>query len=364
MISDEEQNASTEEFAHTGEDLGGALAAGGEKAPAAQAEERTTKSLREELQEQLKASQSRQRDDQGRFVKGELSPTTPASIEQQTPAAAAPATTTTPPAQKHQPPTSWSAQAKAEFDRLPAPVQEAIAKREQEVHKGFTAQDEHRTLGKQVSEAVQPFTAVISAEGRDAVSAFKSFLNTAYLLRSGTAEAKLALVKNMCARYSIPLDGLTAQLSAQPTTPLPQPQPQGLSREEVAELVRQEQRQASLQTQVEAFANDPANRYFEQVRQHMSALLLQGLASDLKDAYEQACWANPNVRSSLEAERIKAETEQRETGLRQKSAAAKHASGSVRGSPGASTPTQARSAERSLRDEIAANLRAAQSGAI
>ncbi len=337
--------------------------------PASTQADEQPKSLREELATQFKIAAERSRDEQGRFAKAgsasggdraaEAGADRAVRANEAKPAVSTP-NTEQPAAEapKHTAPTSWAAEAKAEFDKLPAAVQAAIAKRETEVHQGFTKLDEDRGLGKQIKEAVTPYMAVIQAEGGNPVSAFKVFLNTAYQLRTAAPETKIALVRQLCQQYNIPVEGLTQPTPSgqQPSPSVPQPHAQGMTQDQVAEIIRQER----LQSEIAAFASDPANRHFSLVRPRMAELLTSGEATSLKDAYDKACDENPYVRSSLELERLRSEQDKRQTELASRAAAAKHAGGSVTGAPGASTPSGRTPQNRDLREELRAQFRAAQ----
>jgi hypothetical protein len=66
--------------------------------------------------------------------------------------------------------------------------------------------------------------------------------------------------------------------------------------------------------------------FFEEVRNDMAGLLQAGMAADLNDAYEKACYANPNVRAKVLAQQqAKADTERKAQSI-QKAQAAKQAS--------------------------------------
>jgi hypothetical protein len=62
------------------------------------------------------------------------------------------------------------------------------------------------------------------------------------------------------------------------------------------------------QTQIAAFSADPANKFFENVKGDMAVLLQSGKAATLKDAYDQACWLNPETRAILLQEQVAAKT--------------------------------------------------------
>jgi hypothetical protein len=354
------------EVQSTPADLGAVIAADPAPAPSTPVEPVKELSLKEEIQANLKKVQERPRDEHGRYLPAAAAAPKTEEPQGGTPAPATPAAPPTAAQQQPQAPqapTSWSAEAKADFAKLPKYVQDAVAKREAEVHKGFTQLDEDRNLGKQMKDVISPYMPIIQAEGGHPVAAVKDLLNSAYVLRQGSAEQKESLVIHLCKKYGISLDRVIAPSPGSQVPPLHQPQP-GLTREEVSQIAREEQNTIRLQSQVDTFANDPANKFYQQVRAHMGSLLTNGLATSLKDAYEQACRAHPQVSSSLEADRIAKAEEQRQAALRQKTNAAKHAGGSVSGGPGAS-PTPGKSGpERSLRDEIAHNLGIVTSGRI
>ncbi len=87
---------------------------------------------------------------------------------------------------------------------------------------------------------------------------------------------------------------------------------------------------APIVSQIDAFQNDPANLYFENVRDDMAVLLHNGKASDLKEAYDMACWMRPDIRPFLQTVQAPA------VPVQEKVAQAKRAAVSVTGSPGQS----------------------------
>lgn len=91
-------------------------------------------------------------------------------------------------------------------------------------------------------------------------------------------------------------------------------------RQKVAELERstqqdkqyqEQQAQQQYQAQIQSFASEkaedgsPKRPHFEKVKNHMAALLGQGQAKDLQDAYDQAVRANPETWELLLEEREK-----------------------------------------------------------
>jgi len=91
----------------------------------------------------------------------------------------------------------------------------------------------------------------------------------------------------------------------------------------------------------------------------MVSLLTDGTAQDLKEAYEMACYAIPDIRSTMlntvktdDAAKQKAEIERK-----------KNAAVSIKGSP-SSVQGNASPPDRTLREELMANLAAVQSSKI
>lgn len=261
------------------------------------------------------------------------------------------------------PPNGWSKEAKAKWHELPEEVQQAAIKREQDVAKFTSKSDEQRQLGIEIQKTVDPYMPMIQAEGGNAVAAVQSLLNTAYLLRTGSPQQKRDLMLQTAEQFGVDLT--------------PQEQPQGGNSEltalqsEIQQLrgMLTQQQQAEqqnfrneVQSELQAFAADPANQHFESVRAHMGALMTAGAASSLQDAYDQACWANPEVRATIQAtERAEAERK-RQAEAKATANEAKRKAVSLSGGQGGSQFPPSPD-DRSLRDELKANLQASM-GAI
>lgn len=320
------------------------------------AEQPKEQSLRESLAQGLKEA----RDNAAKADK----PQAPKAPETKTAEAGKPTATTAVDKNLQQPkatiaaPPSWSAPAKAKFSTLDPVLQNEILKREKEVHQKFTAMDEERGLGKSIKEASAPYEAIIRAEGGDAVKAFKDFLNHAYLLRTASPQQKGQMLLQIAQRYGADLR-VNPNQQVNPEVQQLQKTVQQLQWEREQErLNQQQQTQATIQAQIEAFSAKPENVHFETVKADMAALLSGGRAKDLQEAYDMAVWARPDIRSTLlQAQVAEAEAKKRQE-AQAKVAAARKAGSSVVGSPGV-TPS-ALPADRSLRDELRANLAAAR----
>lgn len=241
-------------------------------------------------------------------------------------------------------PASWSPAAKASFERLPPEVQQAVAKREQEIDHGLRRKSEEVKRYEPLEQLIAPRRAVWAAQGMDEASAIKTLLAAQDLLERDPKQGLEFLARS----YGVNLN--TAQPQGQPY----QAQPARDSHPEIAALKQQLQvLQSQVQTaqtapivsQIDAFQNDPANLYFENVRDDMAVLLHNGKASDLKEAYDMACWMRPDIRPFLQTAQAPAVTTQG------KATQARRAAVSVTGSPG---QTRVPKSNGSIEDDIRA----------
>lgn len=342
--------------------------------------------LRGALNAAIKEVSERARDDQGRFAKNDKQPQQADKTEQPRAAgqAAQAAAAATDPAAKHaaqqqpdqQPdqqaqqqqqaikaPDAWSPASKAKFAELPPDIQAEIARRESEVHKGFTAQDEHRKLGKTFEQAVMPYLPMIRAEGSDPIQAVQEMLQTAYSLRTATPAQKQEMFIGLAQQFGVDMNSVFQRLAGGQ----PQANPQVAALEQQVQQLQQrltqgDQRaqadeQAQIGQQIESFASDQKNVFYADVRADMAALLRAGRAQTLQEAYDMACWARPDIRPHL----LQQQDQQRATEMKAKADKARAAGVSIAGSPTGSAGAVAPQ-DRSLRDELRANFRAAMAG--
>jgi hypothetical protein len=160
----------------------------------------------------------------------------------------------------------------------------------------------------------------------------------------------------------------------QALTPLQQ-QVQTLQRELQSAHQRTEAEQlASAQAEVQAFASDPANLYFDNVRDRVAALIQAGQAKGLSDAYQMAIWADSEIRPLL----LKAQTDETsrasdaaaaeqkrkdEEAARTRAAAAQRAAGSVTGAPSPGSEAAGGRSSGNLRQDLEASFREASARA-
>ena len=249
-------------------------------------------------------------------------------------------------------PQSWSYQAKSKWNDLPAEIRSEIAKREADIHKGFTKMDEDRSFAREMKQVIAPYEAMIRSEGATPARAVQSLINTAYVLRTADPVTKARAIAQVCQTYGVDLSLLanSPQQSSDPNT--------AAVLQRVAQLeglLTQQQQQAqqaqeqTVLSAIESFAQDPAHPHFENVRVHMGALMQAREAKDMNEAYEMAVWARPDLRASL----LAAQTAQRSQAGVTKVNKARAKGSSVRGGPGGYQPPSA-NPKASVREDLEA----------
>ena len=259
--------------------------------------------------------------------KAETPETQPSEVAEQQPVE--------PVVEKIAPPASWSGVVKEKWDALPLEVQAEISKREEEIHKGFTKHDEERTFGRSIKEMVSPYMPIIQAEGGTPEKAISSLLNTAYVLRTGTPEQKLNLLKVTAEAYGVDVAKLAEQQEyVDPTISQALQEIERLKEltnpEVIKNQLRQEAENASILSEVNAFAADTVkNPHYAKVKEIMANLLGTGQAKDLREAYDNAVWAHPETRSLVLQQQQAEDAAKRKSELEAK----KKAGSSIHGSP-------------------------------
>ena len=296
------------------------------------------------------------RDASGRFAPAPQEPAQPTGQ---------PGTAATGAEEPTRPPAAWSAAAKAKFATLDPEVQAEVVKREKDVDRGLQERAGQLKRYEPLETVIAPVRDRLAMAGVSEAQYFGALAAADAALRD--PNRRQAAFAQLAQQYGIQLP----QGSQQGQQPVPQAQMHpaiaALS-QQVQALTQHHQQaqqqaeaaaQAKVTTSIEAFKSDPANLYFENVKGRMAALLQTGQAADLKDAYEQACWADPSVRPLMGQTAQASAAASSSAKVQQARAAA----GSVVGAPGAGGSPAARasnpnsSVEDDVRDAFA-SLRA------
>lgn len=250
------------------------------------------------------------RDETGKFAKKETlaTPEKPAQSAPVTPVAAPES-----PGETIQPPHSLKAAVKAAWDTYPIELRQELVRIEQDAQKGKTEwQSKGERLNK-IDAVIEPIRHRLQLTGVDEVAYIAALSSADARLRGPDKEAALAELAQFYG-ITLPSGRQPEQQQLQQPQQMVDPQVQALmqevnslkhaqtqqqQREAQAEEQRQANEGAALQGEVDKFRQE--NIYFDNVKDSMANLLRSREANDLKDAYDQACWKNPEIRLLLQA---------------------------------------------------------------
>jgi hypothetical protein len=254
-------------------------------------------------------------------------------------------------------PQSWAKEHHQTWSSLSPDAQKYIALREKQMLDGLEQYKTHSGLGKAMNEAIQPFMPALQQRGLDPAKAVQALLNAQALLDRDPVEG----LRRLAESYKVDLGQLkpaeTQQLD--PNVKALQDRLQQfeskLTEREQAELA---ERRAKVASEVEAFAADPANAYFDEVADDIAALMKAYPNLTLKDAYAKAVRAN-DVTYQKEAARIQAEAEKKalENARLNALKARKASSATVRSRDTRRTPTEPLGTMNDTMDEVLTSIR-------
>lgn len=257
-------------------------------------------------------------------------------------------------------PQSWTPAEREHFAKAPPEVQAAIDRVEQDTRRILSESAGARRLEKEFTQAVAPFEGLFRQSGMTPVQAAQSAFGTIQQLVHGTPQSRADVFAKLMETYPTDYHHLDKRLSGAPE---PQQQQQQLSPEAIAaqaeervwQRINGRQAEAVKQqamSELEDFASDPTNEFFQDVGPEVLAIWqgakARGKTVTLKQAYDSACRANPDVWDTLQR-RATAEAEKARTASTQQS---RVASSLVK-----STPTTAASSvkvPKNHRDIVAA----------
>ena len=238
-------------------------------------------------------------------------------------------------------PKTWRKEAAELWTQLPAQVQAEIQKREDDMFRGLETYKTDANFGRSLRGALDPYMPVLQQYGIDPARQVSSLMNAHYTLALGTPQEKQALFQRLAQDYDIDLQSVADPAGA----PFVDPAVQALQSElrsvqstlQAQTRATEQAKISDLTKQIETFAADPKNQYFDEVANDMVTLLQTGVVKTLEEAYDKAVWTNPATRAKV----IEQQTAERIA--KQREAAAKHAAKAKQASSVAIRP-QARQA--------------------
>jgi len=211
-----------------------------------------------------------------------------------------------------EPPQSWTAEAKAQWAKLPPETQTYIAQREGEAHKAISSYGDRLKSYQPFDDVINQFKPDFDRRGVQPAQAFAVLLNAQRRLDQNPVDGLVEIGVS----YGIDLRPvLTGQQGSLPAAdPRVGQVEQRLAQlqQKLEQTTQQQERQAQAEAEstLKEFAKDKP--HFEDVRKLMSSFLKEGHAQSLQDAYDMAVHASPNVRARIQADQRAAEEKKRQ----------------------------------------------------
>lgn len=191
-------------------------------------------------------------------------------------------------------PKSWKKDMEAYWGKLDPAVHDYVYSREADVARGIQGYKQgHESWNKLVTpyqEVFQQFPDV------DPVNLLNGLMQSHLALTFGSPDQKRELVQKLLQEYNLN-DVLGGQT---PQAPPRDPRVDQLESTMRSLMVDQQKKV------VDSFFSNPANKFANDVAEDLLAMLQQGKAATLEEAYQAAIWLNPAVREKLIAEQVAA----------------------------------------------------------
>lgn len=210
-------------------------------------------------------------------------------------------------------PRTWRPEAAATWTSLPAEARQEILKREDDMFKGIEQYKGDAQVGRDLRQAIGKYIPLLQQHNINPMEQISGLMDAHYTLAMGSPDQKLALFHRLASDY-----GVNLSEAAVAVPPYVDPQVKGLQ-EKVqsleSTLTAQQQRQAAearqaFEAEVDKFAADPKNIYFNELVNDMAKLLEGRVANTIAEAYDKAMKLNPVV-AAKETARAKAEAEKK-----------------------------------------------------
>lgn len=214
-------------------------------------------------------------------------------------------------------PDHWPADKREAFDGLPSEAKSILLEQSKALEAQFTRKNQELSEQTRFADAVrreiEPFSDDLKISGLDEVGAIRQLAGLHKMFK----QDPVRYLQTVAHAAGIDLSRLTEQHADHEYV-----DPQVAAVAQKVQTLEQQQRAAwqaqqhAVQQQamsaIEAFAGEkdesgkPLRPHFDKVKTRMGVLLESGTAKDLADAYEQATWADPGIRTELTTAQQKA----------------------------------------------------------
>ncbi|MCK5318373.1 MAG: hypothetical protein KAJ55_10675 [Anaerolineales bacterium] len=237
-------------------------------------------------------------------------------------------------------PKSLSAKARETWSDVPEAMKQEIMKREADYQTGIQKYAENAKRAEQMDQALAPFQQLFAMNGGPGET-LPGLLQTASILQMGSPVQRAEMVAQLISQFGVDVATLDGILSGQGVSQQAQqqndvqqaiqqamePYQQFMHQQQMQTQQQQQQQQHDITADIQRFASDPKNEFYNDVRGSMADIMDlaagQGREMSLQEAYDTACQLNPEIRGIIQ-------TRQQQEQLQQ----SQRAGSSIHGTPG------------------------------
>jgi hypothetical protein len=239
------------------------------------------------------------------------------------------------------PPRGLTAAQRESWKDTPKAIREAMVKRSEDYSKGIQQYAQAAKNAQVMNQVFQPYQQLFAMTGQSPPQLVSTLLQTAASLHSGSGPAKAKMVADIIQQYGVDVKALDDALVGKAPQAAPQNDPAALvdqrmrawqeQQQKAYQQQQAQQQQAEINRELHAFATDPKNEFYNDVKGDMADWLEMSSRTQnpalrnmtLEQAYQKACENHPEVSKILEARRSSQQVERK-----------RRANVSVHGTPG------------------------------
>lgn len=219
-------------------------------------------------------------------------------------------------------PGTWKPEAREHWNNIPEQIREEIHRREKDATRALNDSTSARKFSQEFERTIQPYLGFIAAENSTPLQAVSNMMQTAAVLRVGTAQQKVDAIAHIIRAFGVDLEMLDGTLAGQGGKPDMQLQLQQMIQQQLApfqQFMQNQQQQYQLHDQNLESEVDSELQNFEQernqdgslkyeffndVRQDMADIIelaqRRGVQMSLTEAYQRATLVSEPVRRVIE----------------------------------------------------------------
>jgi len=237
-------------------------------------------------------------------------------------------------------PSSWRTGARLKWKDVDPEIRDEIIKREADMFRGISQYKNDADYGRAVQQTVQPYMAMINAAGSTPAKAIGSMMDTYYRLTNADPQQKSHLLMQVAQQYGADMSVFKNDIDPEQANFQQQLQPLQNQIVQLQQNLRQRDNESrnfetsQAQNEIAAFHSaqedgKPKYPHFEIVRTQMADQIQisesQGIQLSLEQAYENVCWAIPEIRQQMLLEQTTNGEEKRLQEVKDKTSKAKKA---------------------------------------